>query len=289
MSTLPTGTVAMLFSDIEGSTALLMRLGSAYAEALGAQRHLLRTVWEGHGGTEMGTEGDSFFVVFASAPMAVAAAAEGQRELAGYQWPGDEQVRVRMGIHVGNPVLHDEGYVGKDVHRAARIASTAHGGQVVVSESTAHLVQDDLPSGVELMALGSHQLKDIPRPEQLSQLVVDGLQVDFPPLKTIGAVSNLPTPPTPLVGRDKELAELAEALALSRMRLVTLTGPGGSGKTRLAIEVAHHLVNDFPDGVYFVSLVSVTVPDLLWTEIGEALDIRLPDPSPAKLLHHLAS
>ncbi len=118
--------------------------------------------------------------------------------------------------------------------------------------------------------------------------MVDGLQVDFPPLKTIGAVSNLPTPPTPLVGRDKELAELAEALALSRKRLVTLTGPGGAGKTRLAIEVALQLVNDFPDGVYFVSLVSVTVPDLLWTEIAEALDLRLPDPSPAQLMHQLA-
>ncbi len=278
----------MLFSDIEGSTGLLMRLGPAYAETLDAQRQVLRSAWSSHGGTEMGTEGDSFFVVFPSAPAAVAAAAAGQRELAGYDWPGGEQARVRMGIHVGNPVLHDGGYVGKDVHRAARIASTAHGGQVVLSEATAHLVQDDLPAGVELMDLGSHQLKDIPRPEHLFQLVVTGLQADFAPLKTIGAVSNLPTPPTPLVGRDKELAELAEALALSRMRLVTLTGPGGSGKTRLAIEVALQLVNDFPDGVYFVSLVSVTTPDLLWTTIAEALDLRLPDPSVPRLLHHLA-
>jgi predicted ATPase/class 3 adenylate cyclase len=288
MSALPTGTVAMLFSDIEGSTSLLMRLGPAYAETLDAQRQVLRSAWATHGGTEMGTEGDSFFVVFPSAPAAVAAATDGQRELADYDWPGGEQVRVRMGIHVGNPVLHDGGYVGKDVHRAARIASTAHGGQVVVSEATAHLAQDDLPSGVELMDLGSHQLKDIPRPEHLFQLVLDGLPIDFPPLKTIGAVSNLPTPPTRLVGRDKELAELAEALALSRMRLVTLTGPGGSGKTRLAIEVALQLVNDFPDGVYFVSLVAVTTPDQLWTTIAEALDLRLPDPSVSRLLRHLA-
>jgi predicted ATPase len=138
------------------------------------------------------------------------------------------------------------------------------------------------------MALGAHQLKDIPRPEHLFQLVVEGLQVDFPPLKTIGAVSNLPIPPTPLVGRDKELAELAGALASSRMRLVTLTGTGGSGKTRLAIEVAQQLVNDFPDGVYFVGLAAVTVAEQVWTAIAEALDLRLPDPSAAKLLHYLA-
>jgi len=278
----------MLFSDIEGSTALLMRLGPAYAEALDAQRRMLRAVWGENGGAEMGTEGDSFFVVFASAPSAVAAAADGQRRLAEYSWPAGERLRVRMGIHVGNPMLHDGGYVGKDVHRAARIAGSAHGGQVVLSEAAARLVEDDLPSGVELKSLGSHQLKDLPRPEHLFQLVVEELPADFPPLKTVGAASNLPVPPTPLVGRDKDLAEIAEALAWSRMRLVTLTGPGGSGKTRLATEVALRLVDEFPDGVYFVSLVSVTVPDLLWTEIAEALDLRVPNPSPATLLHHLA-
>ncbi len=140
MSELPTGTVTLLFSDVEGSTVLLSRLGAVYAEALDGQRHVLRRAWAGHGGVELGTEGDSFYVVFPTAPAAVTAAAQAQRELAAFQWPGGERVRVRMGIHTGNPTVHDGAYVGMDVHRAARIAGAAHGGQVVVSQATAHLV-----------------------------------------------------------------------------------------------------------------------------------------------------
>lgn len=277
----------MLFSDIEGSTALLMRMGPAYADALDAQRSVLREAWAAQSGAEVGTEGDSFFVVFASARQAVAAAAAGQQSLSTYEWPGGEMVRVRMGIHTGNPTLHDGGYVGIDVHRAARIAGAAHGGQVVVSEATSRLVEDDPPPAVELRDLGYHQLRDIPRPEHLFQLVVDGLQADFPPLKTIGAASNLPTPPTPLVGREEELNSLSWSIAAGEMRLVTLTGPGGCGKTRLAIEVAHRLVRAFPDGVYLVPLSTVTSADVLWTTIAEVLDLRPRDRVSTKVIAHL--
>lgn len=145
----PIGTVTMVFTDVEGSTLLLSRLGSAYAEALDAHRRVLRRAWAGNNGRELGTEGDSFFVVFASAPDAVAAALQGQRELAKTRWLAGEVVRARIGIHTGNPVVHEREYVGMDVHRAARIAAAAHRGQVVVSEATARLVEASLPDGVE--------------------------------------------------------------------------------------------------------------------------------------------
>nr|MBA2532170.1 adenylate/guanylate cyclase domain-containing protein [Nocardioidaceae bacterium] len=209
MVELPSGTVTLLFSDVEGSTVLLSRLGPAYAKALDGQRHVLRTAWSAHGGTELGTEGDSFFVVFSTAEGAVAAATQAQRELANYPWPGGERVRVRVGMHTGTPTVHDGGYVGMDVHRAARVAGAAHGGQVVVSSATAELVTSCLPDGVGLRDLGRHQLKDIAQAEHILQLTIDGLQGDFPPLKTLGAASSLPVPATALVGRDGELAELA--------------------------------------------------------------------------------
>ena len=175
---LPTGTVTMVFTDVEGSTALLSRLGIRYAEALDAHREVLRRAWGAHNGTEMGTEGDSFFVVFATAPEAVSAAAQAQRELAGYSWPADEGVRVRMGVHTGSPILHGGDYVGMDVHRAARIAGTAHGGQVVLSEATARLVERAGLDDVQLVDLGFHGLKDIAQPERLFQLAGAGLARD---------------------------------------------------------------------------------------------------------------
>jgi class 3 adenylate cyclase len=147
VSELPTGTVSLLFSDIEGSTVLLSRLGPAYVDALDGQRSVLRAAWTAHGGTELGTEGDSFFVVFATAEGALAAATQAQRELDAYPWPAGDRVRVRMGIHTGSPIIHDRGYVGMDVHRAARVASAAHGGQVLVSSATAALVRWCLPGG----------------------------------------------------------------------------------------------------------------------------------------------
>jgi predicted ATPase/class 3 adenylate cyclase len=288
MSELPSGTVSLLFSDIEGSTVLLSRLGAGYADAMDGQRQVLRKAWADHGGTELGTEGDSFMVVFPTAEGAVAAAAQAQRELAAFDWPGGEQVRVRMGIHTGTPTVHDGGYVGMDVHRAARIAGAAHGGQVVLSSATAELVAGCLPDQVDLRDLGRHQLKDIAHPEHLFQLVIEGLRSDFSPLKALGAASSLPRPATPLVGRDGELAELTALLGATEVRLVTLTGPGGSGKTRLAIAVAEKLVEQFPDGVYFVPLAAVTTAEVMWTSIGEALDVPPEARTPPELFSQVA-
>lgn len=278
----------MLFSDIEGSTSLLSRLGDAYVEALDGQRHILREAWRRWGGVEMGTEGDSFFVVFPTAEGAVSAAAQAQRELAQYPWPAGERVQVRMGIHTGTPTVHEGGYIGMDVHRAARIASAAHGGQVVVSAATAELVRECLPPGAALRDLGGHDMKDIATPEHLLQLVIAGLPADFPPLKTLGASSTLPRPGTPLVGREGELAELTALLSSPGVRLVTLTGPGGTGKTRLAVGLAEQLVKGFPDGVYFVPLASVTTPDVMWTSIAETLDVPPEGRIPPGFFDHVA-
>jgi predicted ATPase/class 3 adenylate cyclase len=285
---LPSGTVSLLFSDIEGSTVLLSRLGATYGQALDGQRQVLRKAWADHGGAELGTEGDSFFVVFATAEAAVRAATQAQRELAAFDWPAGEQVRVRMGIHTGTPTLHDGGYVGMDVHRAARIAGAAHGGQVVLSAATAELVSGCLPEGVRLVDLGSHHLKDISSAEHVFQLAIGNLQRSFPPLKTLGAVASLPRPNTPLIGRDGELEELTARLSSPNVRLVTLTGPGGSGKTRLAIGVAQVLVARFPDGVYFVPLASVTSAEVMWTTVAEALGVPPEARMPPAFLTHVA-
>lgn len=285
---LPSGTVSLLFSDIEGSTLLLSRLGPAYADAVDAQRRILREAWRGHGGREMGTEGDSFFVVFATAREAVRAAVQAQRELAAFDWPAGERVRVRMGIHTGDPTIHDGGYVGMDVHRAARIAGAAHGGQVVVSDATAQLASAGLADDVDLRDLGRHQLKDLGAAEHLFQLDINGLQTDFAALKSLGAASSLPVPTTSLVGRDGELTVLTQLLSTPGVRLVTLTGPGGSGKTRLGVGLARRLVARFPDGVYFVPLAGVTTPEVMWTSISEVLDVPAEGRIPPGFFAHVA-
>jgi predicted ATPase/class 3 adenylate cyclase len=285
---LPTGEVSLLFTDIEGSTRLLARLGPAYVEALDGQRRVLRKAWAAHGGTELGTEGDSFFVMFPSAEAAVSAAAQAQRELETHPWPAGERLRVRIGIHTGSPMVYDGEYVGMDVHRAARIAGSAHGGQVVMSEVTADLARPHLPAGVGLRDLGRHRLKDIAVAEHLFQAIIDGLETDFAPLKALGAASSLPAPATLLVGRDDDLSELTGLLRAAETRLVTLTGPGGAGKTRLAIAVAQSLIEAFPDGAFFVPLASVTSAEAIWTSLAEVLDIPLRGRFPAALLDHVA-
>jgi class 3 adenylate cyclase len=211
----PAGTVTFLFTDVEGSTRLLHELGDAYTEVLAEHRQVLRDAFARHAGFEVDTQGDAFFVAFSQAREALAAAAEGRDALT------DGPIRVRMGLHTGEPVVTDDGYVGIDVHRAARIAAAGHGGQVLVSQSTRELVGSD-----ELRDLGEHRLKDLTAPERIYQLG-DG---DFPPLKTLNA-TNLPVAATPLVGRARELTDL-QALLSDSVRLVTLTGAGGSGKTR---------------------------------------------------------
>src|SRR3954447_3796803 len=221
MSALPQGTVTFLFTDVEGSTRLLHELGDAYADALAEHRRVLRDAFARHAGVEVDTQGDAFFVAFARASDALAAAGDGQAGL-------DGRIKVRMGVHTGEPLVTDEGYVGIDVHRAARIAAVGHGGQVLVSQSTRDLVTTD-----GLQDLGEHRLKDLTAPEHIYQLGDGG----FPPLKSLNQ-SNLPTQPGPFVGRAKELSEVGELVRDEQVRLLTLTGPGGSGKTRLALQAA---------------------------------------------------
>lgn len=271
MDPLPVGTVTLLFSDIEGSTLLLARLGDRYGEALSGQREVLRTAFASRRGRELGTEGDSFFVVFASAHDAVAACIEAQRGLAARDWPGGAAVRVRMGLHTGEPARHEDGYVGMDVHRAARIAATAHGGQIVLSEPTRQLVSGRLPEGVGVLDLGWHRLKDIEAAEHLFQLTGPDLPEAFPSLKSLGAHTSLPEPATHLVGRDRELAEVRQSVLEPGVRLVTLTGPGGVGKTRLALALAATLHDTFPAGVFFVPLASAAHADGMWKGIADSI------------------
>ena len=242
MGELPAGTITMLFSDIEGSTALLRRLGDRYADALSAQRSLLRAAFADCGGQEMGTEGDSFFVVFGSAIDAVRCCVAAQRALYSHDWPGGIPVRVRMGLHSGEPVRHEDGYVGLDVHRAARIAAVAHGGQVVLSEATRQLAGSRLPAGASLRDLGLHRLKDIEAPEHIYQLAAAGLPERFPPLKsTLAEAAARPAAgAAPIVGRVAErkalLATYARVVA-GCPQVLLITGAAGIGKTRLVEEL----------------------------------------------------
>jgi len=251
---LPTGTVTFLFTDIEGSTRLLSELGDGYAEVLAEHRRALRDAWQRHEGVEVDTQGDAFFVAFTRASDAVAAAADAQLALAG------GPVRVRMGLHTGEPLRADEGYVGFDVHRAARIAAAGHGGQVLLSQATADL------TGADLRDLGLHRLKDLSAPERLFQLGTE----DFPPLKTLHE-TNLPVPATPFLGRAREIDQIASLLRGPEVRLVTLTGPGGSGKTRLALQAAASAADDYDRGVWWVPLASLADPALVETAASQAL------------------
>jgi predicted ATPase len=254
---LPTGTVTFLFTDIEGSTRLLHELGDAYADALTEHRKALRECFVRHGGVEVDTQGDAFFVAFARASDALAAAADGKAALE------SGLIRVRMGLHTGEPLVTEEGYVGIDVHRAARIAAVGYGGQILVSQSTC-----DLAGAEGLRDLGHHRLKDLTAPERIYQFGDD----DFAPLRSLNT-TNLPVASNPLVGREPELAELT-ALLTDSERLVTLTGPGGSGKTRLGLQVGAELLEDFPGGVFFVPLAALSAPELVRPAIARTAGVR---------------
>ncbi len=262
MTELPTGTVTFLFSDIEGSTRLATALPAAWPDLLARHRELLRAAFNANGGVEVSTEGDSFFVAFPSATGAVAAAAGSQRALAAEPWPEGAEVRVRMGLHTGEATVQDGTYVGLAVHRAARIGAAGHGGQVLLSGAVRSLVVDALPAGVTLRALGTHRLRDLDQPEELSQLVIEGLPADFPPIRSRDTTpNNLPVQATSFFGRDAEIAEVSELL--KTIRLLTLTGPGGTGKTRLSLQVAANVADRYPDGVFFVALGAIGAVDLV--------------------------
>ncbi|HEY6407973.1 MAG TPA: AAA family ATPase, partial [Ktedonobacteraceae bacterium] len=264
----------MLFTDIEGSTQLLQQLGDDYSEVLMQCRRLLRVAFQMYLGHEVDTQGDAFFVAFTRASDAVGAAVNAQRSLTAYPWPQGVEVRVRMGMHTGEPQLSSEGYVGMDVHHAARIMSAAHGGQALLSQTTRDLVEQELPEGVSLRDLGEHRLKDIERTSRLFQLVIEGLPADFPPLKTFSNhLHNLPVQPTSFIGREQEVATVCSLLRRDDVRLLTLTGTAGVGKTRLSIQAATNLAAFFPDGVYFVALASVGNAALVVPAIAQALDV----------------
>ena len=259
---LPSGTVTFVFTDVEGSTRLLRELGERYAEVLAEHRRILREAFCAYGGVEVDAQGDAFLAAFARAGDALAAAEQAQTGLA------STPVRVRVGIHTGEPEVTAEGYVGLDVHRGARICAAAHGGQVVLSQQTM-----DAAGGLgALVDLGRHRLKDLSEPERLYQF---GDAV-FPPLRSLNA-TNLPVQPSPLVGRDAELEELT-ALIRDGARLVTLTGPGGVGKTRLALQIAAELVEDFPDGVFWVPLAALRAPELVVPTVERAIGAGVPLP-----------
>jgi predicted ATPase/class 3 adenylate cyclase len=269
---LPTGTVTFLFTDIEGSTQLVSSLGDAYAPVLEAHAEVMRAAIAEHAGTEVSTEGDAFFAVFPTALGALQAAADAQRGLTSHPWPDGVSVRVRMGLHTGEGRLGGDSYVGIDVHRAARIAAAGHGGQVLLSDATRTLVEPALPEGLAVRDLAEHRLKDLPAPERIWQLEIDGLPGQFPAIRSLAPRSNLPTSPTPLIGREAELTAIAELVG--RRPLLTLIGPGGSGKTRLGLAVAERLVTDFADGAFFVALQDARDRAGVETAIAAALGVR---------------
>jgi predicted ATPase/class 3 adenylate cyclase len=276
-------TLTFLFTDIEGSTALLARLeDDGYARVLAGHHALIRSALAAHDGREVDTQGDAFFAVFSSPRGCVAAVLAMQRAIQDHAWPGGEQVRVRMGIHCGEAARTATGLVGLEVHRAARVAAVAHGGQVLVSEAAAVLVRDWLPPGVSLADLRVHRLKDLGRPERIFQLHAPGLQAGFPPLRSLGnpaLPNNLPAQLSAFVGRGREVAEVWALVESSR--LVTLTGAGGCGKTRLGLQVAAELLDGSGDGVWLAELAAVTDQDAVAPAISQALRLAVNPGRPA--------
>src|SRR3989440_3463840 len=275
MHHLPMGTVTLLFTDMEGSTRLLQQVGERYTDLLQEYRQLLRAAFGRWNGNVVDTQGDAFFVAFARATDAVSGAVAAQRALASHFWPEGAVVRVRMGLHTGEPTLSSEGYTGLDVHLAARMMSAGYGGQVLLSQTTRALVEHDLPTGVSLRDLGTHRLKDLQQKSHLYQLVIADFQASFPPLKTLDThPNNLPVQPTPLIGRAKEVALVQNLLQREEVRLLTLTGPGGIGKTRLGLQVAAQLTDRFADGVFFVNLAPISDSTFVVPAIAQTLGLK---------------
>ncbi|MGH2400105.1 MAG: adenylate/guanylate cyclase domain-containing protein, partial [bacterium] len=270
MSSLPTGTVTFLFTDIEGSTRLLQRVGDEYAAVLEEYHTLLRAIASSHGGQEVDATGDGMFFAFTKARDGVNGAVEMQRAIAARTWPGEADLKVRVGLHTGEPARSEAGYIGMDVHRVARICGAGHGGQIILSEAAQVLLEHNLPAGISLRDLGTHRLKDLARPIRLFQVLADGLAADFPPLSSLNVRRhNLPLQLTSFIGREREIREV-KAL-LRGTRLLTLTGIGGVGKTRMALQVAAEMLDEFPDGVWIVELGRISNPALIPHSVASAV------------------
>jgi class 3 adenylate cyclase len=275
MPDLPSGTVTLLFTDIEDSTGILERLGEGYPAVLAAHRDLLRDAFAAYHGVEVDTQGDALFAAFPRAAGALAAAVAAQRALCAHPWPAGILPRVRMGLHTGEPIATAEGYVGLDVHRAARICAAGHGGQVLLSGATAELVRHARPAGVDLWDMGERRLRSLPRPEHLFQAVIPGLPHRFPPPRTLDRPPiNLPADRPPLIGRDAELAEVVSLLDGASSRLLSLTGPGGVGKTSLALAAAARVRDQYAHGVFMLPLAAMFDVRLLAPAIAGTLGVR---------------
>ncbi|MHB8512049.1 MAG: ATP-binding protein [Actinomycetota bacterium] len=271
---LPSGTVTFLFTDIEGSTRLLERVGDdVYASLLEEHRVVLRDVFDVHDGVEVSTEGDAFFVAFLRAADAVRAAVAGQRALQSRAWADDASVRVRMGIHTGDVLLNDGDYVGATVHRAHRVSALAHGGQILVSGATATVAGEGFDDGTVLRDLGQYQLKDLAEPERIHQVYADGLESEFPPLRSLEQIpNNLPQHLKSFIPRDEEAGDVIKRLQSNR--LVTITGSGGSGKTRLALHVAGELLDRYQDGVWLIDYSTISDASLVVRQIARTLGMH---------------
>src|SRR5215213_449562 len=273
MTGLPTGTVTLLFTDVEGSTRLWERDPEAMSRAIARHDELLRNTVEAHGGFVFKTVGDAFHAAFSTAHEAVEAALDAQISLLSEEGEVGP-LRVRMALRTGPVEERDGDYFGPTLNRVARLLSAGHGGQVLLSLSTRELVHDRLPSGVGLRDLGVRRLKDLSGPEHVFQLTAPDLPSSFPPLEALDVrPNNLPIQPTPLLGREREVAEIANLPRRADVRLVTLTGPGGTGKTRLALQSAAELIDEFEDGVFFVALTSISDPELVTSTVAGALSV----------------
>jgi predicted ATPase/class 3 adenylate cyclase len=271
----PTGTLTFLFTDIEGSTKLWENNAPAMQVALARHDEILRSAMEERGGYVFKTVGDAFCCAFITAPDALKAALEIQRTLFSSEWEHIGPLRVRMALHTGAAQERDGDYFGPPVNRVARLLSAAHGGQVLLSLPTQELARDQLPAQTTIRDLGEHRLKDLFRPERVFQLLAPELPSEFPPLRTLDAYrNNLPLQPTPLIGREKEVSDVCDLLGGEETRLLTLTGPGGIGKTRVALQAAADLLEDFTDGAFFVPLATLTEAELFFSAVAETLGVK---------------
>jgi predicted ATPase/class 3 adenylate cyclase len=276
MAELPTGTVTFLFTDIEGSTTRWEHQPDAMRAALARHDALVRAAIEAHEGHVVKTMGDAFHAAFARAPDAARAALDAQRRIQAEPWAELGTIRVRMALHTGAAEERNGDYYGPPLNRAARLMSVGHGGQILLSQVTYELARDELPDGAALVDLGEHRLKDLIRPERIYQLLADDLLSSFPPLRTLAShPHNLPVQPTPLIGREHEIASVSALLARDDVRLVTLTGPGGMGKTRLGLHVAAHVTERYSDGVFLVELASISDPSLVASTIAQTLSVSV--------------